>query len=332
MEYIHAENGQPYKHLFRKGTSARVNDNGTVEIYRPDGKPSWEDYDPMLFLTNPPKHRHKGKRRGNAPRRGHRAKARHSNKPRKRARRPNAARRRTTHRAKHRTNAAPRTINRPRGKKRGRRHGSNPFAVTHQVHRVNKPRHKGRRGHRKNPPISSLPKLSLKALNLRVVGDYIVKGAQVGALTFAGRVATGYATALVDMIPGVGNNSAPVEMGLQFLASVVLGLGVGMVNPFAGVCVMGGGFEGVLDNFIQTYVPSVSTALQLSAGGAPSASTGAYARRVRTGAYARRVGTGGVPLNPAIPVAERKRGFAGYQSGTDYSRAAHGGNQPNVNG
>lgn len=183
---------------------------------------------------------------------------------------------------------------------------------------MNKPkrrRNAARRGHRRNPPISSLPKLSLAHLDIKAVGAYIVKGAQIGVLTFGGRVLTGYATALVDLIPGLGNNTAAVEIGLQFVASVVIGVAGAMVNPFVGVCLMGGGFEGAIDNFVQTYIPSVSQALQLSAGGAAAAPASGYARR-RVAAYAR---TRGLPLNPAIPGPVQRRGMArvGAYAGND---------------
>ena len=159
-----------------------------------------------------------------------------------------------------------------------------------------------------------MEKLSLKSLNIHAVGAYIVEGAKLGALTFGGRVVTGYATALVDLIPGLGNSTAAVEIGLQLVSSVVIGVLGAMVSPVIGLGLMAGGFEGALDNFVQTYIPSVSTALQLSSGGAsaPAAATSGYARTRRVGAYARRLR--GIPLNPAIPQAQ-KRGMASYAGG-----------------
>lgn len=41
--YQHDDDGTDYKHEFADGVSLRANKDGSVTLYRPDGRPIWKD-------------------------------------------------------------------------------------------------------------------------------------------------------------------------------------------------------------------------------------------------------------------------------------------------
>lgn len=45
LSYRHADDGVPYKHTFAKGVTMAGASDGSVVLYRPDGKPVWDDYE-----------------------------------------------------------------------------------------------------------------------------------------------------------------------------------------------------------------------------------------------------------------------------------------------
>ena len=44
IRYRHAHDGKYYKHPFEKGVALRGNPDGTATLYRPDGRPVWEQF------------------------------------------------------------------------------------------------------------------------------------------------------------------------------------------------------------------------------------------------------------------------------------------------
>lgn len=44
VRYQHAEDGKDYKHTFEPGVSLKAGSNGSVTLYRPDGRTLWEDF------------------------------------------------------------------------------------------------------------------------------------------------------------------------------------------------------------------------------------------------------------------------------------------------
>lgn len=44
VRYIHATDGDRYKHPFKKGVTIELLPDGSARLYRPDGKPLWRDF------------------------------------------------------------------------------------------------------------------------------------------------------------------------------------------------------------------------------------------------------------------------------------------------
>jgi hypothetical protein len=44
LAYRHADDGEPYKHKFEKGVTMAAASDGSIVLYRPDGKPVWGDF------------------------------------------------------------------------------------------------------------------------------------------------------------------------------------------------------------------------------------------------------------------------------------------------
>lgn len=44
IEYVHAENGQSYRHDFHSGVTIEALPDGSVRMFRPDGKPIIRDF------------------------------------------------------------------------------------------------------------------------------------------------------------------------------------------------------------------------------------------------------------------------------------------------
>lgn len=44
IQYKHAADGKDYEHEFEPGVCLRANKDGSVTIYRNDGRPVWEDF------------------------------------------------------------------------------------------------------------------------------------------------------------------------------------------------------------------------------------------------------------------------------------------------
>lgn len=44
IQYKHVKDGKDYEHEFEPGVCLRANKDGTVTIYRNDGRPVWEEF------------------------------------------------------------------------------------------------------------------------------------------------------------------------------------------------------------------------------------------------------------------------------------------------
>lgn len=43
IAYVHDDDGEPYEHKFAKGVTMAAASDGSIVLYRPDGRTVWED-------------------------------------------------------------------------------------------------------------------------------------------------------------------------------------------------------------------------------------------------------------------------------------------------